>query len=187
MSADAVDPTTSSTRQVDVVREVMHASPAAAAHVDDHHGHAANIAQEQAISMAARRGRISAFFGGLPKNDPFIKCDSTRSTLPPTSIHANRFVAGPQQARPEYISTGQVPVKDRITKKVALADVMSVFDIVSRASHQRSPSSRDPSGETRDPAMYAPERQQLILSAVRGRVEVPLMPRSSVTSETVRH
>ena len=35
----------------------------------------ANVTQEQAISMAARQGRIS-FFGGLPKNDPFIKADS---------------------------------------------------------------------------------------------------------------
>ena len=32
----------------------------------------------------------------------------------------------------EYISTGQVPVKDLITRHVALDDVLSAFDIVAR-------------------------------------------------------
>ncbi|OGF48717.1 MAG: alcohol dehydrogenase [Candidatus Firestonebacteria bacterium RIFOXYA2_FULL_40_8] len=34
-----------------------------------------NAAQEQALSMAAKRGRVS-FFAGLPKDNPFIKFDS---------------------------------------------------------------------------------------------------------------
>ena len=36
---------------------------------------ASGAAQEQALRMAARRGRIS-FFGGLPPGQPFINCDS---------------------------------------------------------------------------------------------------------------
>lgn len=32
----------------------------------------------------------------------------------------------------EYISTGQVPVKDAITKHIPLADVLTAFDIVAR-------------------------------------------------------
>ena len=92
----------------------------------------ANITQEQAISMAARQGRIS-FFGGLPKNDPFIKCDSNLVHYRQLHIHgANGSSPEHNRKALEYISTGQVPVKDLITKKVALADVMSVFDIVAK-------------------------------------------------------
>ena len=92
----------------------------------------ANITQEQAIAMAARNGRIS-FFGGLPKNDPFIKCDSNLVHYRQLHIHgANGSSPDHNKRALEYISTGQVPVKDLITKKVALGDVMSVFDIVAK-------------------------------------------------------
>ena len=84
------------------------------------------------ISMAARNGRIS-FFGGLPKNDPFIQCDSNLVHYRQLHIHgANGSAPSHNKKALEYISTGQVPVKDLITRHVALDDVLSAFDIVAR-------------------------------------------------------
>ena len=92
----------------------------------------ANVTQEQAISMAARQGRIS-FFGGLPKNDPFIKCDSNLVHYRQLHIHgANGSSPDHNKRALQYIASGQVPVKDLITAKVPLKDVMSVFDIVAK-------------------------------------------------------
>ena len=92
----------------------------------------ANVTQEQAISMAARQGRIS-FFGGLPKNDPYIKCDSNLVHYRQLHIHgANGSSPDHNKRALEYIASGQVPVKDLITAKVPLKDVMSVFDIVAK-------------------------------------------------------
>ncbi|HRC18150.1 MAG: zinc-dependent dehydrogenase [Actinobacteria bacterium] len=132
MSADAVDPDhVINASEVDVVEEVMRLTGGRGADVIIT-ATPANITQEQAISMAARQGRIS-FFGGLPKNDPFIKCDSNLVHYRQLHIHgANGSSPDHNKRALEYISTGQVPVKDLITKKVALADVMSVFDIVAK-------------------------------------------------------
>lgn len=92
----------------------------------------ANITQEQAISMAARQGRIS-FFGGLPKNDPFIKCDSNLVHYRQLHIHGANGSAPEHSRRAlEYISSGQVPVKDLITRHVPLDDALTAFDIVAR-------------------------------------------------------
>ena len=132
MSADAVDPDhVINASEVDVVEEVMRLTGGRGADVIIT-ATPANITQEQAISMAARQGRIS-FFGGLPKNDPFIKCDSNLVHYRQLHIHgANGSSPDHNERALEYISTGQVPVKDLITKKVALGDVMSVFDIVAK-------------------------------------------------------
>ena len=93
---------------------------------------AANITQEQAIAMAARNGRIS-FFGGLPKTNPTITCDSNLVHYRQLHIHgANGSAPSHNKKALEYISTGQVPVKDLITRHVALDDVLSAFDIVAR-------------------------------------------------------
>src|SRR4026209_2433869 len=81
---------------------------------------AANVAQEQAISMAARRGRIS-FFGGLPKTNPYIQCDSNL-------VHSRELMMmGASGSAPEhnkralgYIASGKVPVKDLITARLPL-------------------------------------------------------------------
>ena len=82
--------------------------------------------------MAARQGRIS-FFGGLPKNDPYIKADSNLIHYRQLHVHgANGSSPDHNKRALEYISTGQVPVKDLITRHVPLDDVMSVFDIVSQ-------------------------------------------------------
>lgn len=92
----------------------------------------ANITQEQAISMAARNGRIS-FFGGLPKNDPFIQCDSNLVHYRQLHIHgANGSAPRHHKAALQYVSTGAIPVKDLITARVPLAEVMTAFDIVAK-------------------------------------------------------
>ena len=71
---------------------------------------AANVTQEQAIAMAARNGRIS-FFGGLPKTNPTITCDSNLVHYRQLHIHGANGSAPEHNKRAlQYISTGQVPV-----------------------------------------------------------------------------
>ena len=130
MSADAVQPDhVINASEVDVVEKVMELTGGRGADVIIT-ATPANVTQEQAISMAARQGRIS-FFGGLPKNDPFIKADSNLIHYRQLHVHgANGSSPEHNKRALEYISTGQVPVKDLITRHVPLDDVMSVFDIV---------------------------------------------------------
>jgi L-iditol 2-dehydrogenase len=130
MSAEAVQPEeTIDGSQVDVVARVMELTGGRGADVIIT-ATAANITQEQAISMAARNGRIS-FFGGLPKTDPFIKCDSNLVHYRQLHIHGANGSAPEHNKRAlQYISTGQVPVKDLITRHVPLDDVLEAFQIV---------------------------------------------------------
>ena len=130
MSAEAVQPEeTIDGSQVDVVERVMELTGGRGADVVIT-ATAANITQEQAISMAARNGRIS-FFGGLPKTDPFIKCDSNLVHYRQLHIHGANGSAPEHNKRAlEYISTGQVPVKDLITRHIPLDDVLDAFQIV---------------------------------------------------------
>ena len=132
MSAEAVQPdVVIDASAVDVVEEVMRLTEGRGADVIIT-ATPANVTQEQAIAMAARNGRIS-FFGGLPKTNPTITCDSNLVHYRQLHIHGANGSAPEHNKRAlQYISTGQVPVKDLITKKVALADVMSVFDIVAK-------------------------------------------------------
>src|SRR6478752_1602555 len=93
---------------------------------------AANITQEQAIAMAARNGRIS-FFGGLPKTDPTITCDSNVVHYRQLHIHGANGSAPEHNKRAlQYISTGQVPVKDLITRHIPIDNVLDAFDIVKK-------------------------------------------------------
>jgi L-iditol 2-dehydrogenase len=130
MSAEAVQPDeTIDGSEVDVVERVMELTGGRGADVVIT-ATAANVAQEQAISMAARNGRIS-FFGGLPKTNPTIACDSNLVHYRQLHIHgANGSAPAHNKRALEYISTGQVPVKDLITRHVPLAEVLSAFDIV---------------------------------------------------------
>jgi L-iditol 2-dehydrogenase len=132
MSAEAVQPEeTIDGSQVDVVERVMELTGGRGADVVIT-ATAANITQEQAISMAARNGRIS-FFGGLPKTNPTITCDSNLVHYRQLHIHGANGSAPEHNKRAlEYISTGQVPVKDLITRHIPLADVLSAFDIVAK-------------------------------------------------------
>lgn len=130
MSADAVKPdATIDASEVDVIAEVMRMTGGRGADVVIT-ATPANINQEQAISMAARNGRIS-FFGGLPKTDPFIKCDSNLVHYRQLHIHgANGSAPAHHKAALEYISSGAIPVKDLITRRVSLKNALEAFDIV---------------------------------------------------------
>jgi L-iditol 2-dehydrogenase len=132
MSADAVRPDeTIDGSQVDVVETVMELTNGRGADVIIT-ATAANVTQEQAIAMAARNGRIS-FFGGLPKNDPTITCDSNVVHYRQLHIHGANGSAPEHNKRAlEYISTGQVPVKDLITEHIPLDRVLDAFQIVKK-------------------------------------------------------
>lgn len=87
-------------------------------------------AQEDAIEMAAPRGRIS-FFGGLPRDNPFIRCDSNR-------VHYRElFLMGANGSSPAHnaqaldlIATGAVPVADLITHRMPLERVHEAISAV---------------------------------------------------------
>ena len=132
MSADAVHPdATIDASTVDVVEEVMRMTGGRGADVIIT-ATPANVNQEQAIAMAARNGRIS-FFGGLPKTNPVIACDSNLVHYRQLHIHgANGSAPAHHKAALEYISTGAIPVKDLITRHIPLADALEAFDIVAR-------------------------------------------------------
>ncbi|MDQ7992876.1 MAG: zinc-dependent dehydrogenase [Propionicimonas sp.] len=130
MSAAAVQPdATIDASQVDVVAEVMRLTDGRGADVVIT-ATAANITQEQAIAMAARNGRIS-FFGGLPKTNPTITCDSNLVHYRQLHIHgANGSAPEHNRKALEYIASGQVPVKDLITVHLPLERALEAFDIV---------------------------------------------------------
>ena len=130
MSADAVQPDeTINGAEVDVVERVMELTGGRGADVVIT-ATAANVTQEQAIAMAARNGRIS-FFGGLPKTNPTITCDSNLVHYRQLHIHGANGSAPEHNKRAlQYISTGQVPVKDLITEHIPLERALEAFAIV---------------------------------------------------------
>ena len=132
MSADAVKPDeVINGREVDVVERVKELTDGRGADVVIT-ATAANVAQEQAIRMAARRGRIS-FFGGLPKTNPIIACDSNLVHYRELMIMgANGSAPSHNKRALEYIASGQVPVKDLITVHLPLDRVLEAFDIVAK-------------------------------------------------------
>ena len=132
MSADAVKPDeVLNGREVDVVERVKELTDGRGADVVIT-ATAANVAQEQAIRMAARRGRIS-FFGGLPKTNPYIQCDSNLVHYRELMIMgANGSAPSHNKRALEYIASGEVPVKDLITVHLPLDRVLEAFDIVAK-------------------------------------------------------
>ncbi|MEW2429736.1 zinc-dependent dehydrogenase [Micromonospora sp. NPDC047644] len=93
---------------------------------------AAGVAQEQAVQMSARQGRIS-FFGGLPKDKPVISLDSNL-------VHYRELtIVGANGSSPEHnkealrlIASGSVPVADLITHRLPLDRTLDAFGIVAR-------------------------------------------------------
>ncbi|MDG4782304.1 zinc-dependent dehydrogenase [Micromonospora sp. WMMD961] len=93
---------------------------------------AAGAAQEQAVQMTARQGRIS-FFGGLPKDKPVIPLDSNL-------VHYRELtIVGANGSSPEHnkealrlIANGSVPVADLITHRLPLDRALDAFGIVAR-------------------------------------------------------
>ncbi|MGY1710444.1 zinc-dependent dehydrogenase [Geodermatophilus sp. SYSU D00758] len=132
MSAKAVEPDeVINGSEVDVVERVKELTGGRGADVVIT-ATAANVAQEQAIRMAARRGRIS-FFGGLPKTNPFIRCDSNLVHYRELMIMgANGSAPSHNKRALEYIASGQVPVKDLITARLPLDRALEAFDIVAK-------------------------------------------------------
>ncbi len=132
MSAEAVSPDlTIDASQVDVVEEVMRLTDGRGADVVIT-ATPANVTQEQAIAMATRNGRIS-FFGGLPKTNPTITCDSNLVHYRQLHIHgANGSAPRHHRDAMKYIASGQIPVKDLITRHVPLSEALSAFDIVAK-------------------------------------------------------
>src|SRR6478752_3398715 len=132
MSADAVKPDeVINGSEVDVIERVKELTGGRGADVVIT-ATAANIAQEQAIGMAARRGRIS-FFGGLPKTNPFITCDSNLVHYRELMIMgANGSAPSHNKRALEYIASGEVPVKDLITVHLPLDRALEAFDIVAK-------------------------------------------------------
>ncbi|MBB2913673.1 L-iditol 2-dehydrogenase [Streptosporangium becharense] len=93
---------------------------------------ASGAAQEQALRMAARRGRIS-FFGGLPKDDPVIRCDSNLVHYRELTVVGANGSSPAHNARAlRLIADGSVPVSDLITHRLPLPEVLAGIGIVSR-------------------------------------------------------
>ncbi|MEU4688704.1 zinc-dependent dehydrogenase [Actinoplanes sp. NPDC023714] len=93
---------------------------------------ASGRAQEQAIEMAARQGRIS-FFGGLPKDNPTITCDSNLVHYRELMIvGANGSSPAHNKEALELVATGAVPVADLITHRLPLEGAIDAFGIVAR-------------------------------------------------------
>lgn len=93
---------------------------------------AAGAAQEQAIRMAARSGRIS-FFGGLPKDAPIIACDSNLVHYRELTIVGANGSSPQHNARAlDLIASGEVAVSDLITHRLPLERALEAFDIVAR-------------------------------------------------------
>ena len=87
-------------------------------------------AQEQALEMAALRGRIS-LFGGLPKDDSTIRFDSNLVHYRELAVFG-AYGSAPRHNREalRLIADGDVRVDDLITHREALADVHRAIDTV---------------------------------------------------------
>lgn len=95
---------------------------------------AAGITQEQALQYTARQGRIS-FFGGLPKGNSVIACDSNLVHYRElTIVGANGSSPTHNKQALELMTSGAVPVADLITHGLPLDDVLDAFQIVSEGS-----------------------------------------------------
>jgi L-iditol 2-dehydrogenase len=93
---------------------------------------ASGRAQEQAVRLAARQGRIS-LFGGLPQDDPVIALDANEVHYRELTIVGAHGSSPADNARAlDLIATGAVPVADLITRRLPLERTLDAFDIVAR-------------------------------------------------------
>jgi L-iditol 2-dehydrogenase len=93
---------------------------------------ASGAAQEQALRMVARQGRIS-LFGGLPKDSPVISVDANLVHYRElTLVGANGSSPAHNAEALRLIATGAVPVADLITHRLPLERTLEAFDVVAR-------------------------------------------------------
>ena len=93
---------------------------------------ASGAAQEQALRMVARQGRIS-LFGGLPKDNPVISVDANLVHYRElTLVGANGSSPAHNAEALRLIATGAVPVADLITHRLPLERTLEAFDVVAR-------------------------------------------------------
>jgi L-iditol 2-dehydrogenase len=91
---------------------------------------ASGAAQEEALQMASRGGRIS-FFGGLPKDNPVINLDSNVVHYRElTIVGANGSTPAHNAEALRLIASGAVPVKDLITDRLSLDRVLDGIEAV---------------------------------------------------------
>lgn len=130
LSADRVHPEAAiDASQVDAIAEVLARTDGRGADVIITAAPSGK-AQEDAIEMAAPQGRIS-FFGGLPKDDPYIRCDSNKVHYRELSlIGANGSSPDHNRRALELIGSGAVPVADLITHRLPLDELHTALDVV---------------------------------------------------------
>jgi len=93
---------------------------------------ASGAAQEQALRMVTRQGRIS-LFGGLPKDSPVISVDANLVHYRElTLVGANGSSPAHNAEALRLIATGAVPVADLITHRLPLERTLEAFDVVAR-------------------------------------------------------
>jgi L-iditol 2-dehydrogenase len=91
---------------------------------------ASGAAQQDAVLMAARSGRIS-LFGGLPKDAPTITLDSNLVHYRElTLLGANGSSPAHNRRALDLIAAGEVPVHDLITHRLPLTQVHDAIDLV---------------------------------------------------------
>ncbi|MGH8878064.1 MAG: zinc-dependent dehydrogenase [Stackebrandtia sp.] len=93
---------------------------------------ASGAAQEQAMRVAARGGRVS-LFGGLPKDSPVISVDANVVHYRElTIVGANGSSPAHNAEALRLIASGEVNVADLITHRLPLPEALNAFDIVAR-------------------------------------------------------
>ncbi|MDP9791672.1 L-iditol 2-dehydrogenase [Catenuloplanes nepalensis] len=132
MAADLVKPDLAiAGEEVDVVQAVLDATNGRGADVVITAA-ASGAAQEQALQMVARQGRVS-FFGGLPKDKPTVTVDSNLVHYRElTIVGANGSSPAHNAEALRLIATGAVPVADLITHRLPLDSAIDAFGIVAR-------------------------------------------------------
>jgi L-iditol 2-dehydrogenase len=132
LSAGVVEPDASiCSAEVDAVDEVLKLTNGRGADVVITAA-ASGKAQEEAVLMTARGGRIS-LFGGLPKDNPTITLDSNLVHYRElTLVGANGSSPAHNKQALELIASGSVPVADLITHRLPLEQVLDAFGIVAR-------------------------------------------------------
>lgn len=93
---------------------------------------ASGAAQEQALQMVARQGRIS-LFGGLPKDNSVIAIDANLVHYRElTLVGANGSSPAHNAEALRLIASGAVPVADLISHRLPLDRAIEAFDVVAR-------------------------------------------------------